>query len=435
KLVTLGTPFFDTISPIRKNAQRLVKVMQTLSGVGMVLPFAVLGVSFFFFEFSKTSLEPLELGQQRLLVFGVVSLLAAGGGLLFILRNLVLIPWFSRRRTRDQENVFQTPRIQKPMSLRDEVFHFLLAVPWKPTLQTSQIKTRLLVIGSPMDEAWQVLHHLGAIDNPLAIRSSALSYLFSSLRSQVSRSGEIAHIQGAKSYADVGMLAKLVLGFLHVINFTVLCAYLGTILVILFAFYGGESIDWLLVGGILVLVGVVYPTLMVMMAAQVTRWFGPNFFAAFLSPFRWCFRLLSAVSSIPFHCTTYIVRRKGWSVLLKMAMGLEGYRFTMPSVEQLPRNIPANFVKHEHMRTTAEKHALVRRSAWVAGHLGDVSQTFSKLVVSAADIQSLLRTIEEDQTLVHAAYYTDDECIARIADCIAGSSCKRSAGSESNNSR
>jgi hypothetical protein len=33
---------------------------------------------------------------------------------------------------------------------------------------------------------------------------------------------------------------------------------------------------------------------------------------------------------------------------------------------------------------------------------------------------SLLRTIEEDQTLVHAAYYTDDECIARIADWIAG---------------
>jgi hypothetical protein len=38
---------------------------------------------------------------------------------------------------------------------------------------------------------------------------------------------------------------------------------------------------------------------------------------------------------------------------------------------------------------------------------------------SPADIQSLLRTIEEDQTLVYAAYYTDDECIARIADWIA----------------
>lgn len=31
----------------------------------------------------------------------------------------------------------------------------------------------------------------------------------------------------------------------------------------------------------------------------------------------------------------------------------------------------------------------------------------------------LLRTIEADQTLVHAAYYTDDECIALIAEWIA----------------
>jgi hypothetical protein len=44
----------------------------------------------------------------------------------------------------------------------------------------------------------------------------------------------------------------------------------------------------------------------------------------------------------------------------------------------------------------------------------------SKLAVTTADLTSLLRTVEEDQTPVHAAYYTDDECIARIADWIAG---------------
>jgi hypothetical protein len=42
------------------------------------------------------------------------------------------------------------------------------------------------------------------------------------------------------------------------------------------------------------------------------------------------------------------------------------------------------------------------------------------MVVTAADISSLLRTIEEDQSLVHAAYYTDNECIDRIANWIAG---------------
>ena len=41
------------------------------------------------------------------------------------------------------------------------------------------------------------------------------------------------------------------------------------------------------------------------------------------------------------------------------------------------------------------------------------------MTVTAADISALLQTVEEDQTLVHAAYYSDDECIARIADWIA----------------
>ena len=78
------------------------------------------------------------------------------------------------------------------------------------------------------------------------------------------------------------------------------------------------------------------------------------------------------------------------------------------------------FVKYENMPSGAERRALDKRSVWISRHLGDVSQTFSKLAVTAADITELLRTVEEDQTLVHAAYYTDDECIARVADWIAG---------------
>src|SRR5262245_31121176 len=49
----------------------------------------------------------------------------------------------------------------------------------------------------------------------------------------------------------------------------------------------------------------------------------------------------------------------------------------------------------------------------------DAAQTFSKLVVTSADIKLLLRAIEADEAVVHAAYYIDDECIARIAAWIA----------------
>jgi hypothetical protein len=107
-------------------------------------------------------------------------------------------------------------------------------------------------------------------------------------------------------------------------------------------------------------------------------------------------------------------------VLTKIAAGLEGYRFKAPSINQHPSNIPKKFVKYESLPTGAERRALDKRTAWIASHLGNVSQTFSKLAITAADITSLLRTIEHDQTLVHAAYYTDDECIGRIANRIAG---------------
>src|SRR5262245_38547121 len=100
-------------------------------------------------------------------------------------------------------------------------------------------------------------------------------------------------------------------------------------------------------------------------------------------------------------------------------MGLESYRFAVPAIEQAPKNVPETLVRYEDMPTTAEQRALTMRGAWIVRHLSNVAQTFSKLVVTSADIDLLQRAIEADQTLVHAAYYTDPECIARIADWIA----------------
>ena len=72
------------------------------------------------------------------------------------------------------------------------------------------------------------------------------------------------------------------------------------------------------------------------------------------------------------------------------------------------------------MPAGAQEHALAKRGAWIDRHLDNIAQTFSKLIVTSADITMLQHAIEADETLVHAAYYTDDECIARIADWIAG---------------
>jgi hypothetical protein len=103
-----------------------------------------------------------------------------------------------------------------------------------------------------------------------------------------------------------------------------------------------------------------------------------------------------------------------------MAMGLEGYGFKLPHIERRPSHASRQYIKYEDMPNGAEQHALNKRNVWVGDYLGDVSQTFSKMMATAADITSLLRTVEADQSLVHGAYYTEDECIARIADWISG---------------
>jgi hypothetical protein len=147
--------------------------------------------------------------------------------------------------------------------------------------------------------------------------------------------------------------------------------------------------------------------------------FGDTFHSAFLSPYRRYARLLGSLQSVLPGMATYVVRRKGWSVLRAMIMGLERYPYPVPIVERQPNYATEVSVKYEDIPKGAQQRALERRSAWVARHLGDASETFSKLAVTAADITSLVHMVEADQTLVHAAYYTDDECIARIADWIA----------------
>jgi len=72
------------------------------------------------------------------------------------------------------------------------------------------------------------------------------------------------------------------------------------------------------------------------------------------------------------------------------------------------------------MPKNAEQRALSNREEWIKRNFGAVTETFSKLAVTASDLSSLLKTVETDLSLVHATYYTDDECIERIADWIAG---------------
>jgi hypothetical protein len=368
-IVTLGSPFMDTMSPALKRAALARRILDFASWIVIliVVPGAIAGYAYVSEGFWRYGA-----------MFEALAFFSGG------------VVWF-----------FQTRRIGDLHG-------------------AAQDQPPFFAMGSLMDEAWQILHHTETMPNPLAVKSNLLRYLFAALRSGVSRAAQRDRIYGAKSYRDLEFRVKLALATMHVMTIFIFFILMTIVLAagITITGTGPETLsqDIYVFGmpffyfsfGVIgcVLVG--------------TKALGESFYSAFLSPFRWCIRRAGSLGLIFPEIGTYLVRKRGWSVLQAMAMGLEGYRFKMPVIEQFPRNLPEKFVKYENMPSGAEQRAMDRRGAWVARHIGDVSLTFSRLVVTAADITSLLCTIEGDQTLVHAAYYTDDECIARIADWIAG---------------
>jgi hypothetical protein len=372
KIVTLGTPFMDAMSPVLTR----VKQVRTFLNIFSWIVFLTVG----FWAFASRFFSDLGI---HLLVWITAFV------------GLPVAFLFYRRGTR-------APEIE--------------LASFNETVQTQPL---ILAIGSPVDEAWQILHTLRNIDNPMAVKTNLFSYLFSCLRSSISLSAEVDRIHGAKSYRDLGPVKKVVLFITHLIA------------VLIFFIAGASFLNIILNGfkdihfNIFSLLGFILGTLGFFIAPFIfvlflARMLGVTFYSAFLSPFRWVAQRAGSLLVLGSAFLTFFIRRRSWSVLLKIATGLEGYRLSVPLIEQCPSSIPKTLVKYEDMPHDAEQRAMDGRSAWLARHLGDVSQTFSKLAVNAADLTALLRTVEEDQTLVHGAYYTDDECIGRIADWIAG---------------
>ncbi|MHC2718269.1 lipase family protein [Bradyrhizobium diazoefficiens] len=374
KIVTLGTPFMNTLSPIRRRAERQENLLKKI-GWGII----------WFYAFCL-SLAALGL---------VLSLLDDTQSFIFVALALVILALLVvLRRRRRISDVVHVEAVSG---------------------NSAQPQASLLAIGCPTDEAWQVLHHLPTIDNPLAVRYGLLFHLISSVKSQAFRLRQVARIRGARSFRDIGLVAKCVAAFL---DFYVIAG----IFALFFAVYRSSSGDIAHQHQFRLMAFVVSmsPVFGVILALVLRPFLGAAFYSAFWSPFRWCGQLLQSLASLGPALGTYLIRRWSWSVFLKVVMGLDNYDFDPPPITQCPGNLAEAFAKYENMPTRAEQRALEKRGAWIARHLGDVSQTFANLVVTASDLMSLLRMIEADQTLVHAAYYTDDDCIARIADWIAG---------------
>jgi len=390
KIVTLGTPFMDTMSPISQIIRRNRSYQSGLSRVAVIsliiwfILSAVIGAS-----------------SEAIVSFAQWIFLSAWNPdrdtlnmIIIIVDQSVLIITFLIAA------IVFTLRFRKSQNAK-AIFN-----------GGAQIQPKFLAIGSVMDEPWQLLHHMRSAPNPMAVEGNLIRYLISSTQSHISRSRQIGRLYEVKSYADLKPMAKLVLGLTHLF---VLLPYVVAMIATIGVLFSSGPISFAMLSSVVILF-----ILFVFSFAWVllfTRIFGPEFYSAFFAPLRWCVYRVDAIKGIFREIATYIVRSRGWSVVLAIAMGLEGYRHQLPRIEQYPSSVPG--VTYENMPGCAQQRALAKRGAWIDRHLDNIAQTFSKLVVTSADITKLQHAIEADQTLVHAAYYTDDECIARIADWIA----------------
>jgi hypothetical protein len=271
------------------------------------------------------------------------------------------------------------------------------------SIPQKQAQLRFLAMSSKKDEAWQLLRYLRNNDNPLAVKTTLFKYIASTIRFNFAHKAALDRIYFGSS-SDIGRAAM----------FGATVVYFAII-----ALMGGLIAAWVWIPEELPL-GFKFVFAVVLWAIIIilipTMFFGNKMFIALLIPIRHCIRAVSVFTGVFSALGTYAVRRASWTIILKLATGLDGYRYDVPAIKQHPTNVHAEV---ENISAAVEIVALKNRSAWIERHIADASETFSKLTVTSDDRDELLRMIEADQTLVHAAYYTDGECVARIADWIA----------------
>ena len=262
--------------------------------------------------------------------------------------------------------------------------------------------TPALAINSRYDEAWQLLHHVRETTNPLAVREGLIPYLGRRIRDYVRRRSDIARIYGATSVSDLRGHTKTI----HLILFA--AVFLGPLDVIHYQ-------QGFLLAAVVQIVQA-YATILFFIALFTLG--SKAHISAFLWPLRYFGFLLASPKILPGEIGTYVARRNSWDLLQRLVLGLDGFRFELPRVRQVPEQSGSLQFTFESLSKDAETRALAARASWMERNLGLASEAFSKLILSAADVSELLRTLEKDQSLVHAAYYVDDECIERIADWI-----------------
>ncbi|WP_072387111.1 hypothetical protein [Hyphomicrobium sp. CS1BSMeth3] len=392
QLVTLGTPFLDTVTDVRGREERRKR---TLSIAGwcswglIVLMMLGLGVIIAEVLWNWPAEDPgVETPFGKLSGRYVFYLILA-----VVFAPLLIAPVLAYRRRRGRIlgwNGFWERQLAQP--------------------------TRLLALNSPFDEAWQVLHHVRTSANPFSPRMGLLRFLSLTRRRVLARHRDIDRIAGFNCLRDLSFREKG-----RVLIYWLFPPSLTLILLGLLA-VASSNPDVDVVSAARLIGQIVFGMVLFMIVGVMGDYvaLGRRILNDMGIPLRWMRGFAASIAALPSAAVTYFVRERVWSVMQEAACGLEGYRHKLPAVDKVPGCFPDAFSRYENISVAAEARALARRNAWMGEHFGTLSETFSKLVVTASDVEALLKTVSNDLSLVHAAYYTDDECIDRIARWIAG---------------
>jgi ABC-type multidrug transport system fused ATPase/permease subunit len=280
-----------------------------------------------------------------------------------------------------------------------------------------------LVLASLKDEAWQLLHHIRTISNPLSPNVSMLAQMRADRQEYIEGSWSQLRLRGIRPLSDYGRLLRFCIWLsLLLAAVAVICAAFAIML-------RGEE-PWLDLyrgeGSVSLATTIARVAKYALYAYAVVFAFsiiaGGRGYAAAMHSLNYSIKVLfNSFSVIPNGIIPYLVRQRGWHIIQQIALGLKGFEWDLPEVRQVPE-FARDCAVLSLLTERTERRALARRNEWAASYLGDISQVLSKMVLSAADISFLVRLVEEDSSLVHASYYTDEECIDRIARWIAGKS-------------
>jgi hypothetical protein len=263
-------------------------------------------------------------------------------------------------------------------------------------------------LNTPFDEAWQLLHHVRTAPDPIAVQGGLWRYLRQRMRGSADRR---LSIEQAVMPFDVAA---------HVPNRWLTWLYRSLYSVILAATaYPIWQLGWSWTNAFVGLaLGII--VFAVIGASTIAVGLGSMRHAhAFFRPLNAAVWWVASVKVVPSEVITYLVRKRSWDLLQRWVLGLDGYRFALPAVGTIPSSAGAVKFQFEPLGSQIVDRARRARTEWLMRHVEGVTDVFGKAVLSAADAQRLLADIEQDASLVHAAYYVDDDAVERIAQWIA----------------